>query len=159
MTIEIPLTRGLVALIDDTDESLVASFKWYARDNKLTRYAARSIRRPEGVSTLYMHRLLTGWVAVDHRNGDGLDNRRENLRQASALENAVNRSQRTHSSRFKGVTWNEARRQWRAQIQRTYLGSFASEEAAALVYDDAARQLFGEFAAFNFPRPGERPAG
>lgn len=157
--VEIELSQGLVAIIDDTDAHVVQPYRWFAKKNKRTFYAARSIRRTDGtVTTQYMHTLLTGWPRVDHRDGDGLNNRRENLRRATDVQNARNGRQRKHSSRFKGVTWNKAGRRWRAQIGRTYLGQFEDEEVAARVYDGAARRSFGEFAALNFPGPNERAA-
>jgi hypothetical protein len=109
-----------------------------------------------------MHHFLTEWPRVDHANGDGLDNRRANLRPASQLLNARNlRKRQGTSSRFKGVCRLPDGR-WQANIRinghSRHLGWFVDEEAAAGAYDNAARELFGEFAAVNFPQLGERGA-
>lgn len=94
---------------------------------------------------------------IDHRNHDGLDNRRCNLRECSHIENMRNQlPQKTGTSRYKGVHWEKERGKWRAQIKHTCkqmrLGRYASEKDAAKAYDKKAKELFGEFAYLNFPR-------
>lgn len=158
---EIPLTQGKVALIDDEDFEAVSAVKWYAQHNRVL-YAASKRGR-----IVYMHRLILGappGVQVDHINGDGLDNRRANLRLCSNSQNHANLRKRTEtSSRFKGVYWNKARRKWHAQIkanQRTfYLGLFDSEEAAGAAYDRAATEHFGTFSRLNDIERGTGTAG
>lgn len=91
---------------------------------------------------------------VDHRNGNGLDNRRCNLRTASNSQNQRNkRGGSGGSSRFKGVTWRERGQKWEAQIHTggrwLYLGQFQDERDAALAYNAAALAEFGEFARMN----------
>ena len=114
-----------------------------------------------------MHRVILGLPTgdprhVDHANGDGLDNRRVNLRLASMTENARNQRVRLHSSQYKGVSAFRRTHRWTAAI---HLGYFLTERAAAEAYDDAARRLFGEFARCNFPavaacfRPLQRHPG
>jgi hypothetical protein len=102
-----------------------------------------------------MHRLIMAapdGIGVDHINGDGLDNRRANLRLASQRDNSANMAVRASSATgFKGVSWKRRNRKWQAQIGRTYLGIFASAEEAARAYDHAAREAWGEFAHLNFP--------
>ena len=98
---------------------------------------------------------------VDHINGDTRDNRRENLRLASTVDNQRNMRIPTHNSTgFKGVTYVRAKGRYRAQISindRTkHIGYFDTSEEAARAYDTAARFLFGEFACVNFPLPGEQ---
>jgi len=102
-----------------------------------------------------MHTLITGWSFVDHRNGDGLDNRRQNLRPANDSKNQMNARMRSDNpSGFKGVCAD--RHRWMARIQldgrRTYLGYFATPQEAARAYDAAAVELFGEYARPNFPQ-------
>ncbi len=106
-----------------------------------------------------MHRQITGASQeeqVDHRDRNGLNNTRENLRIASSQQNAFNRGKR--NGEFKGVS--KCRRKWRARItidgKEEYLGVFSTPEEAARVYDRRARELFGEFAVVNFPKGGER---
>lgn len=173
MTVEIPLTRGLVALVDDRDAAAVRVHRWAAMRGIRTWYAHRSgiPRQGGGYTGQLMHTFLTGWPRVDHVNGDGLDNRRANLRPASAVQNAQNsRKYRRSSSRYRGVFWKSSRRRWMAQIyisepdgqqprcRKIHLGTFVDERAAAHAYDIAAREHFGQFAAVNFPLPGERAA-
>lgn len=162
--IEIPLTRGLVALVDDGDALAMGAYSWHAHPDTRTWYASRTIRYPDGShSTQQMHALITGLTMVDHRNGNGLDNRRSNLRAATQSQNMMNiRKFADTSSRFKGVNWDRDRECWRAQIRvsgrNRSLGRFTDEVKAALAYDCAARINFGEFAALNFPEQAERSA-
>ena len=100
MTVEIPVGRGLVALVDDADAELVRG-PWHTTKGANTRYAVRRIRTPHGRISIQMHRVILGlprWerggVEVDHINRDGLDNRRSNLRIVSHADNAANRDNR-----------------------------------------------------------------
>lgn len=167
MTIRIPLTRGKYALVDDDDAEPVGQFKWNARPNRtgLVWYAARTVWIPDGQRfiTQRMHSLITGFVRTDHINGDGLDNRRSNLREASHAENQRNQWKTHGTSRYKGVSLNNGKgKPWHAQLRiggsTLHLGRYDAEEDAALAYDVAARRLFGDFAALNFPQLGERSA-
>ena len=102
-----------------------------------------------------MHTFLTGWPQVDHINGDGLDNRRCNLRPATSAQNNANaRRVRTSRSPYKGVE-RESSGKWRARIcphgQRINLGLYGTAEEAAHAYDSAAREIYGEFAYLNLP--------
>lgn len=160
-TVEVPLTRGKVALVDEEDAAAVLAHKWYTRRVRDAFYAARSLPRVDGVQREQrLHTFLTGWPLVDHRNGDGLDNRRANLRAATNAENMRNRRRyANNTSGFKGVSFHKATGKWRAQInlsdRRSHLGSHATAADAARAYDAAAREHFGEFAYLNFPT--ERP--
>jgi hypothetical protein len=157
---EIPLTgkhgRGRVALIDDEDYDLAARYRWYAKvvDSKI--YAATSHSGASGVPKrpICMHVLLTGYDLTDHRNGDGLDNRHENLRVATQAQNLMNRGcPSNNTSGFKGVS--QKRDKWVAGIRAgnvvRKIGGFATAEAAARAYDAMAIELHGEFAWLNFP--------
>jgi hypothetical protein len=155
---QIPLSQGLVALVDDQDASRVlAAGKWHAQRCARTHYARRTIRRDDGKRTaLALHRFITGWDYVDHINGDGLDNRRGNLRPASHEENVRNRrAQLAGASGYKGVDWDKAAGAWRARITANgrliYLGRFVSADEAARAYDAAARDLHGSYARLNYP--------
>lgn len=110
--------------------------------------------QPRKGTFVLLHRFILGLgpgeLGVDHRNGDRLDNRRENLRPATDSQNQANRHKVRGVSRHKGVTWYKRYGLWRARItvgdRERHLGYFDSEEAAAEAYNDAARACFGEFA-------------
>lgn len=168
MAREIPLTRGMVALVDDGDYPLVATRSWQARHHPrqphLSHYAIHMYRDGEKMRGLYMHRLILSaapGVLVDHRNGDALDNRRSNLRLCTSRQNNGNRSINCNSTTgFKGVVRSGKR--FRASIgsktDRVKLGCFSDPIEAALAYDAAARARWGEFARLNFALPGEQSA-
>ena len=154
---QIPLTRGKVALVDEADYDAVAQFKWtYAKTSRAREYAARWVRREDGSrSTIYMHRFILGATRgkqVDHKNGDGLDNRRENLRFATSSQNNANRDH--PGPGYRGV-YNDSRTGRyvaRIKVRRRmrHLGCFDTAEEAACAYDTAARAAFGPFARPNF---------
>lgn len=119
MPSRVPLSNGLVAVVDDEDFDIVtASGPWYAglADNGRY-YAKRGVRVGARTTTEYLHQvLLPGVSLIDHRNGDSLDNRRANLRSATPQENARNATRRASSAApYKGVTFHPGRG-WRARI-------------------------------------------
>lgn len=160
-SVRIPLTRGMFTLVDRTDvDSVMSQGQWFATAPNRTSYAARTIIVGGQNRRLLLHRFITGLPFVDHHNGNGLDNRRRNLRAATHAENTWNRARSTaNTSGFKGVTWRVERQRWVARLklhnQSIYLGCHRTAEAAAHAYDDAARHHYGVFARVNFPRPGE----
>jgi hypothetical protein len=154
----VPLTRGYVALVDDADYERVMQFKWSAlvqRDGRLV-YAKRDGPRPERKS-IRLHRFILDApdkVQVDHRDGDGLNCQRNNLRLATRRENSRNvRKHSDNPARFKGVYWDKHRNKWYARIYvdgvQKSLGYFQTEELAAEAYDAAAARFFGSFAKTN----------
>ncbi|MGH3499846.1 MAG: hypothetical protein ACRDQA_02915 [Nocardioidaceae bacterium] len=162
--IEIPLPKGYVALVDLADAEAVQQHKWYAAAaGGRTIYAQRAVRREGGGwTTERLHQFLTGFPSTDHRNGDGLDNRRANLRDATQGQNTFNQQRRIGASGFKGATRWKRDGTWKAQIScagtNHHLGYFPTALEAVLAYDEAARHFHGEFATVNFPKPGERSA-
>lgn len=161
----VPLSQGMEAVIDAVDAPLVADRNWFAHRQDRNYYALAK-GRVDGKSTLIMmHRVIFGPMTkpiIDHVDGDGLNNRRKNLREASYLENSRNSyGRRDHSkSGFKGVGWIKTTRKWRAQIREAggrmrYLGYFVDPVEAAKAYDTAALVHFGEFARLNFPDEAE----
>lgn len=155
----LPLSRGQEAVIDPCDVMLVSQFTWHASKNDSGRwYAATNLRADGKRKQMPLHRLLTGagpGMVVDHIDGDGLNNRRSNMRVCTVAENQWNsRKQRVKAtSQFKGVY--RAGGSWVAVIRangaRHHLGSFADEKKAAAAYDAAAMGLHGEFAMLNRP--------
>lgn len=163
--VEIPLSRGRVAIVDDVDADL-AGFRWYCLTQKgdRARYAARKVptgNKEKRQRQVQLHRLIADRMGlnvdrclVDHKNGDGLDCRRENLREATNAENVRNgRAQRRSPTGLKGVY--PSHRTWHARIhvgrRKVELGSYRDVFSAAIAYDVAARILHGEFARTNFP--------
>jgi hypothetical protein len=152
---EIPLNHGHIALVDDADFESVSQFKWTALPHHRTVYAIRKV----GKTIQRMHRFIMELsdpaVQVDHRDHDGLNNQRGNLRPATNAQNRSNgRKPATgHTSRFKGVYWNKKDGKFRAQIKvlqlNIYLGLFDQEIDAARAYNKAAVRHFGEFAQLN----------
>lgn len=145
----VPLTRGFMATIDAADIPLVEGFNWTAKPDRSGRVYAANGRG-------MMHQIISGHTRPDHRDGDGLNNRRNNLRAATSQQN--NRNRRIGSankSGFKGVSFRSDRDTWLAAIringQLKKLGTFATKEEAAHAYDAAAKHAFGGFAVFNFP--------
>lgn len=158
MTMVVPLGKsGREALIDISDAPLVEGYRWQAGCTTSSGiwYAYFSQGANRGYRHLGMHTLLTGWKMVDHINHDGLDNRRRNLRPTTLQQNAFNqRPQVGRSSRYRGVQLTKGR--WRAVIKRDgvrkHLGYFGDELEAAAAYDEAAQELFGEYAYQNLAR-------
>jgi hypothetical protein len=150
--IEMTLTRGKVALIDKADLAAVITRRWHAHFDGAY-WSVASHAHP----TLYLHRLLLDAPEdryVDHINGDGLDNRRVNIRLATNGQNQWNSRKRLGTtSHYKGVHFRKDRDCWYARIkyrQRSYhIGSFESEQDAARAYNAKAVELFGEFARLN----------
>jgi len=143
------LTNSIkIVLIDDEDYELISKYNWYLAGG----YAATRIGDDACVK---MHQLILGSF-VDHKNRNKLDNRRTNLRFATGTQNNANRGKvgKSPTSQFKGVYLTE-KGKWKATITIKYksrhLGYFATELEAAIVYDIAAQELFGEFALLNFP--------
>lgn len=146
----VPLTKGYEATIDAADVPLVEGFNWsIARRKNGKIYAQRRI--PGGI--VLMHRQITGAAdgeKVDHRDNDGLNNRRDNLRPATDAENNQNKPTNSRNkSGFKGVSWFAGTRKWRATIQSNgkwvHLGYFTSAEDAHAAYRIASANLHGDF--------------
>jgi hypothetical protein len=124
---KIELTQGQVALVDDQDYEELSQFKWHASWSARRHgyNAQRDIRLPDGKwTTEHMHRRILGLARGDKRHGDRinfstLDNRRENLRIADALQSqAHRRKNRTGKSGFKGVSWYKPCQKWVVQVMR-----------------------------------------
>lgn len=163
---EIPLTRGYVAIVDDEDFERFGCVRWAALVTKRATYAQRRVGSRTNGRIVLLHREIMGaerGMEVDHIDGDGLNNRRGNLRTCSHKDNirSSHKWRIKTASRFKGVVFAKwaGKKGWRASItidrRNRHLGYFASEEEAASAYDNAARVEFGVFARLNFPTHGE----
>ena len=159
MEIQIELTQGKVAIIDEADWPLVSGFGWYAVKDRNIWYAQANTSRKEGPRrTVRMHRLLLGLtdqkIKIDHRDGNGLNNRRTNLRACTHAQNLWNTvAHANNTSGFKGVSWDKQSGRWKAQIRgdlkKKHIGYFSTPEEAYAAYCAAALELHGEFCNFG----------
>lgn len=147
---------NLFGEFDEPDAALVASGTWHTHKTGRRTYVMG--RLPGSRKKIYLHRLLMGFPAglVDHRDGNGLNNRRENLRVAAGHRQNAQGFQRKRigaTSRFRGVSWDASRNKWAVKIKaggkNLSAGRFDSEEAAARSYNLAAIEHFGSFAHLN----------
>lgn len=151
--VHIPISRGLFAIVDAEDAERVRAHRWWAyKSSTATSWYART--RIGGKFVAMPNFIMGSPELFDHRDLDGLNNRRENLRPATRSQNQFNRpAQRGGSSRFKGVSFCKLTGRWRADISAhghtRRLGRFDTEEQAAAAYNAAARELHGSFARLN----------
>jgi hypothetical protein len=163
----VPLSQGNFAVIDREDSALVSSRRWIvSRGTKRNGMPGR-IYAISTVEPVLLHRLIVGPpppdVFVDHRNGDGLDCRRANLRLCNNAQNLQNHSiSKRNTSGYYGVSFDKQRGTWRASIQcekrQFHIGRFPTAKEAALARDRAAIALHRDFAALNFPEEFGREA-
>ena len=157
----IPLTQGKFAIVDPEDYDALSKYKWYAVKRGRQYYAVAKVGTKKGghrQKKVRMHRLIMkapkGKV-VDHINHNGLDNRKANLRLATAQQNTWNKRKQkgNYSSQYKGVHWVKSENKWRSRItcngKVIFIGRFDDEKAAAMAYDAKAKELFGEYASLN----------
>lgn len=161
-TVEVPLSQGRVALIDAEDAERVNQFKWTAHVKKNRKkqsfYARRSIWGKEKQVTIWLHRFIMNApkdLQVDHINGNGLDNRKINLRLATNSQNHCNIPRENNWTGFRGVGRHRGSSKFYARIKKNGkqndLGVFETAEEAAHAYDKKAVEIHGDFATLNFP--------
>lgn len=151
----IKLTQNKWAVVDNEDYERVNQYKWCAYFHHGNWYAVRWINKKP--ATQRMHNFIMNCpkgLVVDHRNHNGFDNRRCNLRICTTAQNNMNQKlQRNTSSKYKGVSWYKRDKKWMAYIRlngkRIYLGYYINEIDAAKTYDKKAKELFGKFAYLN----------
>lgn len=160
----IPLTQGVIALVDGKDIPTIAQKNWCADNMGRRWYAKRRLPSQDGKQRkAYMHRQIMSppdGMEVDHINHRPMsekvvDNRRENLRICTRAQNNMNlRPRKNSTSRYKGVGRHKHKEKWRAYIGIDkvfkHLGWFDCEIQAAKAYDAEAKKIFGEFANLNF---------
>ena len=149
--------KGQKVFVDKRDFAEVTRYKWSLEKGANTYYLVRK-KGPRGkVKRIVLHRLLTNapkGTQVDHKNGNGLDNRRKNLRICKQQHNLWNQGKRLNrTSKYKGVSWCKAAKKWQVHItvnyKNIYLGLFKCEKEAAKKYNKAAKKFFGQFARSN----------
>jgi len=150
---KIPLTQNEFTLVDVEDFDKLIGYKWHCVKGKYTIYA----RVKRKGKHLLMHRLIMNakkGQIIDHINGNGLDNRRHNLRFVTNQQNRWNCNKPGKGkSKYVGVTWHIKDKKWQAQIRHNgkliHLGSFENEEEAARMYDKEVIKLRGEYGRIN----------
>lgn len=163
MSKQIQLTKGYYAIVDDEDFEWLMNHSWCVNDSKpRLRYVTSWIKG----NIIGMHRmilqhygLLEDSKHVDHIDGNGLNNQKDNLRACTRAENGRNRKG-PFKNGYLGISRSKSKKNpWMAKIMTNgksiYLGLFPTKEDAALAYDKAALELHGEFATLNFPAVGE----
>lgn len=153
---KIALSRGKFALVDDEYFDLVSKYKWCCYEDCNTFYASRGVwnKSTKRTSSISMHRFImnpVNNVQVDHINGDGLDNRKSNLRIVTRSQNIQNsRKRKDNKAGYKGVYWLKPNNRWRALItvngKRVSLGLFDDRESAGKAYEVASKKYYGEYA-------------
>lgn len=151
------LATGEQAIVDDEDFPRVSGYRWKRKKEPSGNiYAASSVphSRGYGQTTVLLHRIILNapkGMTVDHRDGDGLNNRRENIRLATDQQNirSFQRKRKGKTSRYRGVWWSKPQRKWIASIMiregdgwiRAFRGEFHDEHQAALAFNEHALRL------------------
>jgi len=156
---EIELTKGYVTYVDDADYSWLNSVGWCANVHNKRVYAFRATSKNRFITTTYMHRLIMNVtdpkVLVDHKDGNSLNNQRENLRLATSRQNTWNHGKREGlTSKYKGVVKTPKGKfnvVMRINGKVTYVGTYDDEVQAALMHDKIVKENRGEFGRLNFP--------
>lgn len=162
MAKNIPLSNGVdFTIVDDDVFEELSKKRWYlhlARNSKCKYALTGMVTAKNGLrkrQTVFMHRLIMGFPQsyIDHINGNSLDNRRCNLRLCTASQNQMNQRTGRGVSGYKGVSWKKQCSRWMVGIKvgekNLYLGVYKTKEEAALVYNEAAKKYYGEFARLN----------
>ena len=151
---KIKLTQSKETFIDSEDYEKIKSYNWYYHSSG---YAACKQKINNIWKTILLHRVIMNCPnnkQIDHINGNGLDNRKENLRICTHAENGRNTKKRKGTtSKYKGIYWYKALSKWSVRIRFNYkwifIGYFNDEKEAAKAYNEKAKELFGKFAKLN----------
>jgi hypothetical protein len=154
----IPLTQGKFAIVDNDEFERLNKYKWYF--DRGNYYASRCFLDGNQRYVCTMQRFILGLKKgdkrqVDHKNHDGLDNRKINLRICNKSQNQMNRKplKNNNTSGFKGVHLSQKGKKWEARIglnyKKIHLGYFENKISAAKAYNNAAKKYFGKFAYLN----------
>lgn len=147
---EIRLTQGKVAIVDDEDFMDMGHFKWQLLKGRNTYYAFRRTPMVNGIRhTIYMHHEIIGkpleGFVNDHKDGDGLNNQRNNLRHVTVRQNGQNMKHGKRYSQYPGVSWHTRDKKWVAMIRfgepQKWLGTFDTEIEAFEAYRQAANKI------------------
>ena len=157
---EFYLGGGVFAICDWKDYETVKNFKWNtsSRQSRTQWVWAHDPKNADiNRRKVAMHNLIMcppEGLYVDHINGNGLDNRRSNLRIVTKQQNTFNSAHKGGTSKYKGVCLEKESGMWKAYItkdgKKKSIGRFALEDDAARAYDKEAISLFREHAKLNF---------
>jgi hypothetical protein len=149
------------AQVSDEDYEAVSKIRWYPAIRNYTTYAIARIRNPFTGKKfqIQLHRFILGitdeTIIVDHKDGDGLNCRRDNIRIATRSQNAANVRKNIGTSKYMGVYWRASENKWIARVRYEkksyYVGKFDNELEAAIARDKKAKEIHGDFARLNFP--------
>lgn len=151
----------IIDVLIDTDDLPKVSYyngTWMAKHDYRNIYISMCLTNNKARKFINIHKIIMGdneeYPLIDHRNGNTLDNRKDNLRFCTCQQNNMNRKSRKGStSKYKGVSWSTKSKKWDVGIyvdkKTIHLGMYKSEDEAALVYNRAASFYFGEFARLN----------
>jgi hypothetical protein len=151
---KIKLSQGKVTLVDYEDYEYLNQWKWYTQKVKNTFYAIRTDRTTGKAKTIRIHQVIMKTpigMEVDHKDGNGLNNQKYNLRNCTKHQNSMNKKlYENTSSKYKGVSYYPRYQKWVAYItlnrKRIFLGYFSKETEAFDCRRSKAKELFGEFA-------------
>jgi len=153
----IPINKGFFIKIDDEDFDRVTQKHWIVEERQNTCYASTPLFNEKGSARIRLHRFILKlegpFPHVDHKNGNGLDCQKENLRTATVRQNGCNYTRPVGKTGYRGVALKDGR--YYAKIRtpsgtRKSIGGFNTAEEAAKCYDEAAKLYHGEFATLNF---------
>jgi hypothetical protein len=148
---------GRTTLIDDADLPLIQGYCLYSKvDRKHGLIYVQCCLPTNRKRYFKLHKMITGYKRTDHKDGNGLNNQRSNLRDCTHAQNIRNSRRHVDSTcNFKGVAFDKRRGKWFARICIQYKtvwgGSYKTELEAAVAYDVLAKKYHGEFARLNFP--------
>lgn len=158
---EIKLNNNLVAFVSDEDYEWLSQWKWYGLRYKHTTYAVRTEYKKDSENRrifkrVWMHRLILNLtdrkIQGDHKDRNGLNNQRDNLRVATQSQNNANRNKNS-SSQYLGISYYKKRKAWRVSIRtphgHRHSNDIKNETEAALLYNKWATEIHGEFANLN----------
>lgn len=145
---EISLSQGKVALVDDDDFEELSKYKWHANKHRNTYYAECHIRKQNGKYTkIRMHQFILGkkiGFIIDHKDGEGLNNQRHNIRHVTKRQNGQN-LHIPKSSKYPGVTWDKQANKWKARIKlngkEKHIGLYMKEIDAFKAYKNTVKSL------------------
>ncbi len=143
------------AQVDDEDYEYLMQWNWYVHIFKETCYAGRTCRNSGSPKTIKLHRVIMNTpedMMVDHRDKNGLNCTKENLRNCNRSENAANRMS-VGNSKYLGVHFHKTKKKYESYICKNnkhyYIGTFDNEQEAAIAYNVKAIEYHREFAKLN----------